>query len=403
MKKTLILLLTGISSGLFATSFFSGETGAGSTFTNKKESGFEPAVYINGFFAGQLTISDMFSLRGEFSLRTPDMYDNGFTKEADNSIFQINELSATITKSFAGSTHTLSGFIGHFEDPGSQQYIIRHLGVNKFSSFVTENYLGQSGSETYPLCGIGGAYSLTLKSIPFSTGLVISRSDNFEDVKQMNADLHLATAFRYLTLDFLGGVGAPLYRVVDEGTPQERDVYLLIDTLYLHMGLDLLLGNRISPFSIFVQYGFEYFPVKSPDTAKSLVPSEVYLLVEPRFNLGNTKIHLTAYSMPEERIAKMELPDDTLGANLNIFCDTLTTGRRNYTLGFNGSVSFEDKYYNDLEDKDFLDSMNIKVAPYTNIEANGGQLRLMMQLGVTKLAKSKPNAIKLNIGYKKEL
>ncbi len=393
----------GMTSGLFATSFFSGETGAGATFTNKKESGFEPAVYLKGFFAGQLTISDMFSMRGEFSLRTPDMYENGFTKEAKASVFQINELSATVTKSFAGATHTLSGFIGHFETPGSQQYIIRHLGVNKFSSLVTENYLGQIGSETYPLCGIGGAYSLTLKRIPFSAGLVINRSENYENVKQMNADLHLATAFRYLSIDFTGGAGAPLYRIVDEGTPQEREVYLLIDTLYLHMGLDILLGNKISLFSIFAQYGFEYLPIKSPDTAKSLVPSEVYLLVEPRFNFGDTKLHLTAYSIPEDRIARMELLDDTLGVNLNLFCDTLHTGTRNYTVGFNWTAGFENKYYNDLEDKDVVDSMNVKLAPFTEIEANGGKLRMMLQLGVTKLAKSKPNAIKLNIGYKKDL
>jgi len=360
MKKLLPLLFMTISPSLFATSFFSGESGATAAFVNKNSRAFDPAIFIDGYFAGQITLSNAFSLRGEFSLRTPDMYDKGFTKEAEDSIFQINELSATVTKSFAGATHTLSGFTGHFESAGSQQYIMRHLGTEKFSSILTENYEGQP---------------------------------------QMNGDFHLAAAFRYMNLDFVGGVAAPLSTIDANGDK----VFLLIDTLYYHMGLDLLLGNKAMPFSLFAQYGFEYLPIKSPETAKSLVPSEIYLLIEPRFDFGKTKLHLTAYSMPKESVSKMVRLDDTMGASISIFSDRLHTGKRNYTAGFNTTVSFEDKYFNDLEDKNLLDKLNVKLMPFAEIDVNEGKLSLLLQVGVRKLIDDKPNAVKINIGYKKEL
>ena len=400
MKKLLPLLFMTISPSLFATSFFSGESGATAAFVNKNSRAFDPAIFIDGYFAGQITLSNAFSLRGEFSLRTPDMYDKGFTKEAEDSIFQINELSATVTKSFAGATHTLSGFTGHFESAGSQQYIMRHLGTEKFSSLLTENYLGQTGSMTCPVSGYGGAYSITLKKIPLSMGLAISRNpENYEGQPQMNGDFHLAAAFRYMNLDFVGGVAAPLSTIDANGDK----VFLLIDTLYYHMGLDLLLGNKAMPFSLFAQYGFEYLPIKSPETAKSLVPSEIYLLIEPRFDFGKTKLHLTAYSMPKESVSKMVRLDDTMGASISIFSDRLHTGKRNYTAGFNTTVSFEDKYFNDLEDKNLLDKLNVKLMPFAEIDVNEGKLSLLLQVGVRKLIDDKPNAVKINIGYKKEL
>ena len=401
MKKVLPLIFMATSPLLFATSFFSGETGTMATFMNKGEGTFDPAIFLDGYFAGQITVSNAFSVRGEFSLRTPDMYSNGFTKRAEDSVFQINELSATLTKSFAGATHTLSAFAGHLETPGSQQYIMRHLGTERFSSLLTETYLGQVGAMTYPLHGYGGAYSATLKRIPLSAGITISRNpENFEDEPQMNGDFHLAGAFRYLTFDFVGGVGAPLSTIDANGDK----VFLLIDTLYYHMGLDVLLGNKASPFSIFAQYGFEYLPVKSPDTAKSLIPSEIYLLVEPRFDFGGLKMHLTAYSLPKESVVKnLFFIEDTLGASMTVFSDSLFTPARNYTAGFNIMVSFEDKYFNDLEDKDFTDNMNIKFSPFTEIDVSGGKLKMVLQVGAMKLSNSKANAVKLNIGYKKEL
>ena len=112
-----------LSSMLFAFPSFSGETGILEDFENEDSRGFDPSLYLRGFFSGQLSLSDSISVRGEFSLRTGDMYESGFTNETEDSVFRINELSATFTKSFAGATHTLSFFTGLFETVGSENFV----------------------------------------------------------------------------------------------------------------------------------------------------------------------------------------------------------------------------------------------------------------------------------------
>ncbi|MBQ8012918.1 MAG: hypothetical protein IJ257_00780 [Treponema sp.] len=399
MKKILALVFFTVTSRLFSAAFFSGETGAAAQFVNKDSRGFEPAVFIDGFFTGQFNLSNMLSVRSEFSLRTPDMYDNGFTKDAA-ATFRINELSATLTRSFLGATHSLSFFLGHFEAPGSQQYIKRHLGVRNYSSHILENYLGQNGSLIYPLTGIGGSYSLTFKAHPVSTGLTISKDNsNFEDNPQINIDWHFATVSKLLTMDFLAGIGAPLYTK----NSNDEDVYLLIDTLYFHMGLDLLFGNLYSVFSLYNRLGFEYMPIKSTSKSKTLEISDIYLFVEPRFNFGSLKIHISAYSIPEARLEKLMFIDDTLGVDISIFSDDKSIGKRNYCIGCDLGMSFEGKFFNSLEDKDLMEKSNVKVMPFAEFQAGGGKLKTALQIGITKVVDNRADAVKLHFGYKKDL
>ena len=384
--------------GLFAATFFSGETGVAASLINREPRGIEPALTLNGYIAGQLTFSDLFSMRGEFSLLTDDMYRNGLTKDAE-SVFRITELSGTFTKSFAGATHTLSLFLGSFEAIGSQQFVTRHLGVQSYSSMLTENYLGQNGATVYSVYGAGGNYALTFKNVPVSMGLAVTKADNFEDVAQMNVDFRLAAAFRYLTVDLAAGVGAPLYTK----NANDEDVFVLIDTLYLHLGADILLGSRHDLFSLYVQNGFDYLPIKKTSKSREFDFSDMHLLVEPRLNFGAMKIHITAFSLPLTTAEKMLYLDDTLGVNLNFFADALHTEKRDYAAGLSMMVSFENKHLNDIEAADIKDAMNIKLAPFTEIDVAGGRLRIMLQAGMLKFINSKEDALKLNICYKKEL
>lgn len=400
MKKTLVpIILAALASNIFSETFFSGETGLASHFSNTKVYGIEPSLFMNGFFAGQLSLTNALSVRGEIAFQTSDMYENGVFDEADSS-FRINELSASYVKSLLGATHTVSVFRGFYESIGSQHYIQRQLGTENFSSPLTENYIGLNGGYVYDVYGFGGQYSITLRTIPLSAGIVVSKiNETSEDVPQINGDLRLAVAFRYLTLDFLGGVGAPLRTKNDKG----EDVVLLIDTLYYHMGAEILLGNRYSPLALFGQCGFEYLPVKSSKNAKDFEKKDMYLLVEPRLKLGNLKLYLTAFNIPKEKVSKMLFIDNSLGANASLFYDGFETKKRAYTLGINGMVSFEGKYFTDYNDEDFKDAMNIKISPFAEIEAMKGKLKLLLQTNITKIKDEKPDAVQLHIGYKKEL
>ena len=391
MKKGLFstLLLATAFFSLKAETFFSGETGVCANFINTKAIGLEPALTLNGFFSGQLTVSNALSFRGEFSLRTADLFDKGFTEEAD-SVFRITELSGTYTKSFAGATHTFSLFTGNFESIGSQQFVRRHLGIQSYASPLTENYLGQNGNTVYPIYGIGGSYAFTFKSMPLSTGIAIVKNGD-----KITSDFRLATAFRYFSMDFAGGFYAPLHTTDANGD----EVFLLINTVYLHAGIDALFGNNYEVFSLFIQNGFDDLDIKK----KKLDFSEMHLLVEPRINLGAAKFYFTFFSIPNDTAKKMLYLDDTLGINLNMFSDNRHTEKRDYTVGLNLMFSFEGKHVNDLEDSDLVDAMNIKISPYTDIKIADGILKVMLQGSIIKFTDNKSDALKLNIGYKKEL
>ncbi len=399
MKKLLGTTLFLLTSNLFASTFFSGEGGGALNFINNKAFGFDPVMNFSGFLGGQLTLSNSLSLQGEFSIQTADLFDKGITKEAP-STFRINEISATFTKTFAGATHTLTFFKGYNESIGTQKFIQRRLGTEKFSSILTENYLGQNGISAYEVFGTGGSYSLTLRDKPLALGLIVSRNnENSEDVSQLNTDLRAATSNRFFTLDFLAGLGAPLYTK----NSSDEDVVLLIDTLYLHTGFDFLLGNKYSTGSLFCQCGFEYFPVKSSAKSKSYEWADTYILIEPRFKFGDARLQLSVFNIPQNKLGKSLLLEDGVGGNFSAFVETMYKNHRNYSAGIHCMVSFEGRQITNLKDGNLNDCMNMKFCPFTKLEADNGELNIMLQANVTKFADSKPGALKLHIGYKKDL
>ncbi|WP_407428625.1 hypothetical protein [Treponema sp.] len=398
-RKISALLILMLSPAIFAATFFSGEAGILSNFINTKAKSFDPSLTFDAFFSGRFTLSESLSVRSEFSMQTDDTYSSGLLSETD-SIFRIDELSATYIKSFGGFSHDLNFFMGFFESVGTQQFIRRRLGVENYSSPLLENYLGLNGASVYSLYGYGGGYTITFNDKPVSTGLFISKnSENSEDVPQLNFDLRLAAAYRYLTLDLLAGLGAPLY-TKDENN---NDVVLLIDTLYFHTGIDVLLGNKYSPASLYAQCGFEYLPVKSSSKAKDFDMADVYLLVEPRFAAKQTKLYITVYSIPEDKIKKMPFFNDTLGLNLNIFSDSFHAKNYDFSAGVNWMVSFEEKNISDIADTKLFDAMNITVAPFLKLKILDGEMTMLFQAIPTKIAENEGNALKLHIGYKKEL
>ncbi|MBR1721807.1 MAG: hypothetical protein IJ727_04895 [Treponema sp.] len=397
MKKRLCLILFFLFPKLFATSFFSGDFGLMANFINKKNFGIDPALTFTGFLGGQLALSQSLSLDGEFSLQTDDLYENGFSKEA-YAVFRVNEISMTYSKSFAGATHTFTFFKGFNEPIGSQKFITRRLGVENFSSYISSNYLGQNGLNAYEVFGTGGSYSLTMKSIPMSLGLVVSKNrENDEDVSQLCTDIRLAYSSKIMSIDFLAGLGAPLYTK----NSSNEDVVLLIDTLYLHSGIDFLLGNKYSPASLFLQCGFDHLSIKKGDKSKDFEPENTSLILEPRFKLGDARLYITAFNFPDEKTGKAILIDDTCGLNIAMFAETMYKKGRNYSAGIHCMASFEGKHLNDYSDSDFMEVMNVKFCPFAEIDADKGKLNFMLQANLTKFADSKPEAFKFHIGYKK--
>lgn len=409
MKKILKAIIFLLAPSLFAGTFFSGESGLAASFVNKKSFGLDPALVFSGFLGGQLALSKSFSVQGEFSIQTNDLYENGVSKEAD-SIFRLNEISGTFTQSLLGATHTLTLFKGYNESIGSQKFITRRLGVENYSSLLTESYLGQNGLSAYEVFGTGGSYSVTLRNLPASFGLVVSKNSeneekNDDDAPQLNADLRFAAATRLLTIDMLAGLGAPLYTK----NSSNEDVVLLIDTLYFHTGADILIGNKYSTTSLFIQCGFEYLPIRKSDKSRDFSLNETYFIFEPRFKFGDARLNISIYNIPTDKInsartvGKSLLIEETFGMDMQMYAETMYKKHRNYSAGVHCMVGFEDKHFKDFGDNDFMDKMNVKFCPFTEIEADGGKVNVLFTANMNKFADSEPGAFKLHIGYKKDL
>ena len=240
--------------------------------------------------------------------------------------------------------------------------------------------------------------------------------------RQLNFDWRFATTCPWLTIDFATGFGTPLSKKYGD-----KDVLLLVDTVYLHTGLEVLLGNRYRQ-SLFLQAGFEQVPIKSNDEENKLKDSEMYLLVEPRFTAKKCRIHLSFFNFPDSLLKgsdydlipnrKLIFIEDNLGLNLNIFSDTLPIKNKNITFGLHTTLSFPGKYLFDLkiknlddvksllgtEDDDSSNDYNVKIAPYLTIPVMGGTLHCMFQANITDIKDDGwEQAVKLNLGYKAQL
>ena len=400
--------------------FFSGFTGAKGDFYSdpqtKDEKGFDPLLEVQAYFSGQLNISKKFMVRGEFSVQSEDIFGSGIFNDTE-ALFCINELSATYVKPFLGNTQYISAFFGTFEPIGSDVFLQRQFGMRPITSLTTESWLGLRGSYIYPFYGAGVAYILHFDKWPVASGFYLykNHAQNEDDDDQINIDWRFAAAMPYLALDFAAGIGAPLSKHHDDD-----DVILLIDTLYLHSGVGMLLGNRYA-HSLFVQAGFEQVALRSRKEESKLKDNDIYLLFEPRFTLKACKIHLTFFNFPASLFKatdgwsskKLIFIEDSLGINVTVFTDSLYIKNWDVSFGIATTLSFPDHYLfdlkkpNELFENDEVDSsknFNVKLSPFLTLPILSGELHMMLQANITDFrTEGWENAIKLNIGYKSQL
>lgn len=371
---------------------------------------FDPALNLQGYFAGQINLTSSFLVRLEFSLETQDVIDDGpFSDSGIDSHFFIDEISATYIKPFLGNTQYLSLFFGTFEPIGSDVFLQRQFGIAPISSLISESWLGLRGSTVYPFYGAGGSYILHLDAYPIATGAYLYfNKENEEKYNQLNLDWRFASVLPYLAVDFAIGLGAPL--ATKQGN---EDVIMLIDTLYLHTGINFLIGNKYST-SLFAQGGIRNLEIKAGETKHDIKSNDIYLVVEPRLVTKKFQAHVTMFSVPEGTVEKLIFIEDTFGFNLNVFTDNLYVKNKNITFGIHTTWSFKPDKKNVT--RDFLDLKNmgdlvtdtdhfrIKVSPFVSIPVMSGTLHAMFQATITDIkADTWQNAFKLSVGYKSRI
>lgn len=400
IKRGIFSTLSAIifSAAAFGASF-SGSAGIkGNYLSDAGSENFSPILKLNGYFSGQLNLSSNMFLRSELSVKTADVLETKLVEDTE-SVFCIDELSFTYVRPFLGITQYLSFFTGTFDSIGTDVFLQRQFGISPVSSIFTENYLGTKRSAPYELNGFGGSYIIHVNNSPYATGIYLYKN-TFEqkDINQLNIDLRAACACKWITADLSAGFGAPM-----DSKNGTEDVILLVDELYLHTGLDLLIGNKYS-HSLYIQAGFDNIALKA--SGKSEINSdEIYLLIEPRLYMPKFTASFTIFSIPQNNVEKIDLleANHTFGADLAIYTDRLYVKNKNFTFGFHTIMSFPERDFFDikrlkeLKDDDYI----VKIVPFVGIPFMAGDVKIQLQTQVNDFKTSKwQDQFKLSLGYK---
>lgn len=391
----------------FAETTFSGYAGVkGQCYLEEDGDETDTGLTVQTYFAGQLNLTKNLLVRGEISVQTEDILSTGLFSDTE-AVFCIDELSATWIKPFLGNTQYISLFFGNFEPIGHDVFLQRQFGIQPISSLLTESWLGLRGSTVYPFYGTGASYILHFDRWPVASGFYgYLNNENDEDIKQVNFDWRFSTVQKYLVLDFATGIAAPL-----EQKNGNDDVILLIDTLYLHIGLNALLGNRYG-LCLYTLAGFQNVPVKSGDRDTTLESKDTYFIVEPRYSTRNLHFHLAMFNFPEDSVDKLMWVEDTFGLNASLFTDSLYIKNKKFSFGFHTTLSFPGADFFDLKKPldlfkkhdDETQDYNVTLAPFVGIPIMQGNLHAMFKINITDMKTDAwRDGIKLNIGYKAEL
>ena len=405
-KKTffIIYILSAVlAHRISAAGFFSGYTGIKADADFADASGaFDMQLKLQSFFAGQFNLANNLIVRTEFSMRTGDIIDNTIFNKTPAD-FKIDELSFIYRKQFLDSVNFFSVFAGTYEPIGSDLFLRRQFGIEAISSKITESWLGLSGSIVCPLFGIGISDIVRFSETPIATGgyLYVNR-ENPDNNFVLNADARFACAYQYFILDAAAGINSPMKNKNGAG----EDVLLLIDSLYAHAGITMLVGNNYTPCSFFTQAGVYDLPLKEGSDTFSFDIESIYLLAEFRIRASSYQAMLAAFSLSSDTVSELLFIRDTLGFNLTLCNPSVYIGAQRFEFGIHNTLSFKDKTYMDLQDfADLFASVpTIASSPYAAVKIGRGEFRSMLQICISDLIKdSSAAAFECNFGYKMQL
>lgn len=399
IKKNILifLILLGSIFSLHAEVFFSGLSGAKFDFSSDPESsGFDPDLKVQSFFSGQFNLSENVITHMEFSLGTANLLEDSIFRKTPAD-FQVDELSLVIRAQFYSMVNYLSVFAGTYEPIGSDIFLRRQFGIQPISSRLTESWLGLAGSVIYPLFGVGGADVIHFTSAPVATGLYVYVNHELDDSYVWNADARFACVYRFFAFDMAGGIGVPLNSGDDNS-----DAFLVIDKIYCRGAFNMLIGNKYTKASLYLQGGTSEVPLTKKNSSFDISASKTYILIEPRFRMGLVNMNLTFFSLPEETAKSFYLIDGTFGINLDLFSNTFNYGVKTMMFGVSSQFSFDNLYFDVLKSPgDFNDDWTISISPYIQSNFGKGELHTMIQLRPTDIFNGDASSCwSLKIGYK---
>jgi len=394
--------LFSVCAGLSAGPSYSGEAGVKAAVSSNPTSDYyDPQLTLQSFFASQIDFTSNTTVRAEFSIQTADIVESGIFNDTEAQ-FKIDELSVTRQFLLDHFLNYFSFFAGTYEPIGSDIFLRRYFGIEPIDSMLTQSWLGLKGSSIHPFYGIGSSFVTRFDSKPIAAGLYVYVNHENTDKYELNTDLRFACSYDNFCLDLAAGTGAPLN---SENSAGEK-AFLVIDELYLHAGLETMIGNRYSG-GLFAEGGFENMLITRNNNF-SFSADDVYLLLEPRIVCGNVKINLSLFSFPEKTVENLFFIDDTLGLDLAVYSDTIAWKNRSLQAGFHTTLSFPGKNISDWEavlnnEYDKGNNPALKISPFVTLPFAGGSLQTMLQIIATNFSDSPENAVVVDLGYRRTL
>lgn len=393
---SIVLIQAVFISGVFAATSFTGFAGGKMNYSgNTEATEYDPNLQLQAFFAGQFNFSQNLWSHMEFSIDTNDLISESLF-DATPSLFQIDELSLINRSLLLSTANYFSIYMGTYDPIGSDIFLQRYFGCEPIASKITESWLGLAGSILYPHFGIGisDVFKNYDKPVAFGGYAYVNHEDDRYYV--FNADLRGACVYRFFTCDLACGLGVPMANKY-----QGEDVIVAIDKMYWHAGTTILIGNNYTQ-SCFLQAGIFNASFSAKRTGMVVGTDDIYLLFEPRFIKNNAHLNLTVFSLPQDTVNKFLFIDDTLGADMNIYCDSIVMGAHTYSIGVHISGSFTDKSFLDIPQYKTLTSngFNINFTPYFSTNFLNGQLHGQVKVKFMELSKKLwYNAFSADVGF----
>lgn len=395
--STIIFIFFVFAPSVFATTFFSGFAGGKlnySTIEGSEE--YSPELKLQAFFQGQFNFSKNLWSHLEISLNTQNLISQSIFHETD-SVFQIDEMSLIYRTPMENSANYLGVFMGTFDPIGSDVFLQRYFGIDNISSKITESWLGLAGSILYPHFGIGFSDVLRFYSSPMAAGFYFYVNHEDEDYYVVNSDLRYACVYRYLYLDVACGLGAPI--------KENKEYIAAIEKLYWHAGITALIGNNFTN-SLFIQMGLFNASFTKQSESLYFKPSDTYILIEPRFKVGSTRLNFSFYSLPQNTVDKLLFVDNSLGISINFYSDAVSFVQNRGSLGLLFSYSFPEKSFIDLKDIKNLGKWDFELSmtPYFSTGFLNGELHVQTKINFMKFATAKWfDAFTVDLGFKTSL
>ena len=164
----------------------------------------------------------------------------------------------------------------------------------------------------------------------------------------------------------------------------------------------MLIGNNFTN-SIFLQAGIYNASFTAKQDSAIVSPSDIYLLLEPRFLVSNTHLNVSIFSLPPDTVKKLLFVSDTLGIDANFYTEMSPSGINSLSFGSHVCVSFIDKNFYDLKDIANIteNGLNINVIPYVVTSFLSGELHFQGTVRIMDFVRGTPaKAISVDLGYR---